>query len=141
MTVKFYYLSALRKRFLMLSLLVALLIIFISWFFQRTDWTIGLVVGFLAGFLDNLIMFLGIREGSESPPEKAFAIMKKNMLKRAVIVAVVVFTAIKGGIHVPALFIAFFLIHLVCLVSIIINAKGEPPDAERSEKKCQENNK
>ena len=134
MTDGFDYLSALKKRFLLLSLFTFFAVVFVSWFFQRTDWTIGLMLGFFAGILDNVIMFLGIKEGSKSVPEKAFAIMKKNMLKRAVVVVAVIVAAIKGGIHVPALFIAFFLIHLVCLVSIIITAKGESPDAERSEK-------
>lgn len=126
--------SDIKKRFLLCSSLFSLTIVSVSWFLVSVEVTAGLFAGFLIGLSDNFIMFLGIQEGSLRDPAKAVATMKKNMLKRIAFVALAFFVAIKAGMHMLALFIAFLSIHIVCLVFVILYAKGNALSAERSEK-------
>lgn len=124
-------LSGFKNRFLVCATIFSLTGILVSWFFYRLDLTAGLFVGFLVGFADKLIMFAGIRRAMNYEAKEAFIVMKKAMLVRAAVVLISTLLAIECGINIPALFIAFFLIHMVCLVSIIINAKGGTPGCRK----------
>ena len=129
------YLKAtqLKRKFLKSAGTISLFVVAVSWLFVEPVSIISITTGFLAGICDNFIMFAGIQEGSCEEPAKAFTIMKKNLVKRMVFTVVAFLVAIKASIGMIVFFIAFFGIHFVSLIFVILNARGTSLSAERSE--------
>lgn len=123
--------SRLKNKFLLFASTFSLFILAVCWFLIEPSLVLAVFAGFLIGICDNLIMFLGIQEGSRKEPAKAFAQMKRSMFKRIAFVTLAFFIAIKAGLNMLALFIAFLSIHVVCLVFVILNAKGSIPEGRK----------
>ena len=125
--------TQLKRKFLKFAGTISFLVAAVSWFFVEPVSIISIVTGFLVGICDNFIMFAGIQEGSGKEPAKAFAIMKKNLVKRTIFTVVAFLVAIKASLGMIVFFIAFFWIHFVSLIFVILNARGDSLSAERSE--------
>lgn len=123
--------SHLKNKFLIFAGVFSLFIVSVSWFFLEPPLVFNVCIGFLIGICDNFLMFLGIQRGSRKEPAKAFAVMKTNMVKRTAFVGLAFLVAIKAGLNMLALFIAFLSIHVVCLVFVILNARGYPPECRK----------
>ncbi len=122
--------AKMRWKFLLVSTVFSLFILVLCSFLFQARVVYALAIGLLFATFDNSIMLLDVEKGSKTTIEKAFIIMKKNMFKRIAFLAVSFFVAIKAGIYMPALFIAFFLIHFVCLVFFVITARGNDNSPE-----------
>ena len=120
--------DSLKRRFVIYAVICATIISAFSWIWQRPDWTVGLTAGFAAGICDNMIMLCAIAKGSRQEPAKAFVTMKKSMFVRIVFAIVLVLIALKAGINIPTLFIAFFLMHLFYLLFLVLNVRGKTKD-------------
>ena len=118
--------AKMKSKFLLVAGLYSLVLVSLSWFIVNVDVTKAITIGFLMGLTDNYVMFLGIETNSKKEPKKAFSGMKKNMLKRVLYVAIFSVLAIKAGLIMLWFLMAFLSIHVVCLVFVILYAKGIP---------------
>ncbi len=97
--------------------LIALL--FIIYFFNlQTAFT--WFVGFAAGILDSVVVFMGVRKGMKENPERAPVIMQKNMFKRMALLFLITFVMLKLGLNAAGLFLGFLLMHIFLLLNLII---------------------
>lgn len=108
--------------------LIALL--FIIYFFNlQTAFT--WFIGFAAGILDSVVVFMGVRKGMKKRPEEAPAIMQKNMFKRMALLFLITFVMLKLDLNAAGLFIGFLLMHIFLLVNlIIITARNQQKAAD-----------
>lgn len=111
--------------------LIALL--FIIYFFNlQTAFT--WFVGFAAGILDSVVVFMGVRKGMKKRPEEAPSVMQKNMFKRMALLFLITFVMLKLGLNAAGLFLGFLLMHIFLLFNLII-ITGRKPNAAADVKK------
>ncbi len=100
--------------------------------------------GFTLGICDNYIMFMGVEKGVKKYFADAAPSMSSSMIKRLIFDGVAIFVAVKAGIKLLPLFIAYILIHVMCLVFIVVAVRREDKanfrSAERREKDAREQN-
>lgn len=97
--------------------LIALL--FIIYFFNlQTAFT--WFVGFAAGILDSVVVFMGVRKGMKHPAEHALAIMHRNMFERMALLFFITFVMLKLDLNAAGLFLGFLLMHIFLLLNLII---------------------
>ncbi len=130
--------AKIKRSFLIAAGIFSLAAFCLVWFLSGFSLARSVFAGFMVGLFDNYIMFMGVEKGAGLPFAKAMASMKRNMFKRIVFDALAIFAALKAGISILPLFIAYIILHLVCLIFIAITAWREDQkltqDAERSEK-------
>ncbi|MDR3349148.1 MAG: hypothetical protein LBO03_06055 [Acidaminococcales bacterium] len=110
-------------RFLLAAGLVSLPFVIAASLMRKFAVSAALAAGFAAGAVDNAVMLGGIARSSRKSGAKAFALMKRNMFLRVAIAGAVCFPAIKAGINMFWFFLAFCLVHVVCLVFVVIIAR------------------
>ena len=85
--------------------------------------TAGLwVVGLMWGFLDTLLMFIGIKKGMKVSPEASLREMQRTLIKRLFFAVSIILIMLKLDFPVLGIFMGFLLSHIFLLVNLIIIA-------------------
>ncbi len=106
--------------------LIALL--FIIYFFNlQTAFT--WLIGFAAGILDSVVVFMGVKKGMKHPAEHALAIMHRNMFERMALLFLITFVMLKLDLNAAGLFLGFLLMHIFLLLNLIIITARNPKKA------------
>ncbi len=106
--------------------LIALL--FIIYFFNlQTAFT--WLIGFTAGILDSVVVFMGVKKGMKHPAEHALAIMHRNMFERMALLFLITFVMLKLDLNAAGLFLGFLLMHIFLLLNLIIITARNPKKA------------
>lgn len=105
-------------------------LLFIIYFFNlQTAFT--WFVGFAAGVLDSVVVFMGVKKGMKYPAQHALAIMHRNMLERMALLFLITFVMFRLDLNAAGLFLGFLLMHIFLLVNlIIITARNQQKAAD-----------
>lgn len=99
-------------------------IVFFLWFCGKRDWAVGLAFGLLLGFLDNLIMLMGVKKAMPyaDDPKKGFKIQRRYRWMRIISAGTLIILLSRQGYNVCFAFIGLVLTHIFLIINFTIIA-------------------
>jgi len=99
-------------------------IVFFLWFCGKRDWAVGLAFGLLLGFLDNLIMLMGVKKAMPyaDDPKKGFKIQRRYRWMRIISAGTLIILLSRQGCNVCFAFIGLVLTHIFLIINFTIIA-------------------
>ena len=91
-------------------------------FFRGLENALIWAAGFAWGFIDTLMLFLGVRKGMTVEGEKSLEEMHRTLLKRLAFAITLVIVMLKLESSVFGVFMGFILSHIFLLCNLIIIA-------------------
>ncbi|MDO4179387.1 MAG: ATP synthase subunit I [Phascolarctobacterium sp.] len=99
-------------------------IVFIFWFAGKGEWAAGLAFGLLLGFLDNLIMLMGVKKAMpySDDPKKGFKVQRRYRWARILSAGTLIILLSRQGYNVCFVFIGLVLTHIFLIINFTIIA-------------------
>lgn len=90
----------------------------------RKEWAVGLAFGLFLGFLDNLIMLMGVKKAMPyaDDPKKGFKIQRRYRYYRIASAGTLIILLSRQGYDVCSAFIGLVLTHIFLIINFTIIA-------------------